>query len=396
MNKRLENYIKNELPKEKDNYKKILMLYSLGVFSGEEIQKYTGIESINEILNAIYKIEKNGEYTDLILEDIIDLYNSGIININEIAEKTGDNIDIVARNIQRAVVLGRIVIKTVPTGNYAKIIELAKQNKNDEQIQEETGLPYTIVSRYLNKATEEGHIEKRNDEICGRLRQITDLILEGKDENYIIKKLIISPTTYYRYYKMALERRLIPKKENKKSKEKISLEEKIFDSFQTYTYTIEVARKLHKEPYIIFDTMENLEDGEKERLLNIRLAKNPLYTVVKKQADIKECKLEDILDEMLPDADYKKLFLIARLYYLLNSYQKSLETFCRILNTKKNDHSVKELVLLERRKMKIDMLRRDFLDKKYTEAQLCTTYGFDKSVIESVIKSREKREDLEL
>ena len=396
MNKRLESYIKNELPKEKDDYEKILMLYSLGLLSAEEIYQYTKIGPIDKIKVVIYNIEKEGKYTDFLLEDIIRIYNSGVIDVNEIAEITGEKIGTVISKIQKAVILGRVVIKTVPTGNYAKVVELAKQNKNDEQILEETGLPYSLVSRYLNRAVEEGHIEERSNEICGKLKKIVDLTLEGKDEEFIIKSMQISKTTYQRYYKIAVDKKLIPKKRPKREKEEKTIEDKIFYYFSQYTYTIDVARKLKIDPYQLYEIIENFSDDKKEVLFNIRLNSNPLYPQAKRQADVKECDLESALDEMVINADYNRLFSIARLYYILGKYPKALATFYQILNVRKNESGIKDTVILEKRKIKVDMIRKDFLENQYSTMYLCKKYDFDKEVIESIINSREKNRDFEL
>ena len=396
MNKKLESYIKNELPKESDDYKKILMLYSLGLTSAEEIYEYTKIEPIDTIKRTIYKIEKEGNYTDLVLEEIIDLYNNGVIDIQEIVDITGEKRRIVIDCLQRAVISGRIVAKSVPTENYARVIELAKQNKNDEQIQQETGLTYNIVAKYLNKAVKEGHIDRRNNDVCGKLKQIVDLTIQGKDEDFITKYLNISQSTYHKYYKMAINRGLIPKKNLKKQKEEKSIEDKIFDCFKTLTYTIEVARKLRLEPHAVFEIIENLSDDKKKELLNIRLSSNPLYSQVKKQAEVKKCDLEDVLDEMSLDTDYNRLFLVSRLYYVLGNYQKALKMSYRILNIKKNEHGIKDTILLERRKMKVDMIRRDYLENQTSTSMLCKIYEFDKEIIESITNVREKNIDYEL
>ena len=46
--------------------------------------------------------------------------------------------------------------------------------------------------------------------------------------------------------------------------------------------------------------------------------------------------------------------------------------------------------------MKVDMIRRDYLENQTSTSMLCKIYEFDKEIIESITNVREKNIDYEL
>ena len=267
--------------KKKNKFEELVELYNNGTTDLNELSKKLEIE-ISTVKTYMSTAKKQGILKKVHKKDRIDeiaeLYNSGVYDVREIAEKFGIEKRSAVSYISSARRRGLIQQennKKIKSDKFMILVELYNSGiKEVEVIASKTGLSESTVSNYLRMAKRQGLITFPKN----KLQRFAELYNLGIDMKKIQSILEIKNYSIYTYMFRAKEKGLIL--DEKESKEEKDLKLRVIEGLKS-KYPREVAISLGISFKEIYDIIDKLSLNDKKNIKKEQIKSNPLYDKVK-------------------------------------------------------------------------------------------------------------------
>lgn len=314
---------------------------------------------------------------------LIELYNSGITNIEELRKELNSTKKTIYTYIYQAQKEGKIIKvkkhkeKKRKVSKYLQFVELYNSGvTNIDELEKRLESPKSSIYSYIHKAQKEGKIvkvpkpKKEKKKKIDKYEMFVQLYNSGiKNTKQLMSELEISENTVYVYTRRAKEEKRIFKLENKIEK---NIRKQLI-----IKYPFEVAISLNLKPEIIYKYLENLGEQEQKKLQKELLSQNIIW---KKIRDLKleylkkgkKINAELALEQIIPELNESEKLELIKFFYLCRKENMALKTANQIIYADDISKENKQKAEREKNKLLREILAQKILSKKGTPySSLC-------------------------
>lgn len=274
---------------------------------------------------------------------------------------------------------------------YVQFIELYNSGITDlDELEKKLESPKSSIYSYIHRAHKEEKIVKISRKKKDKKKKINKYELFVKLYNSGIKKtkhlmaeLQISENTVYVYTRRA-------QKEEKIFKINNNIEKNIKKQL-IKQYPFEVALRLNLKPEIIYKYLENLGEKEQKLLQREILSQNIIWERIKSLKvkylkNNQEISVDEALKKIIPKLKETEVFELIKFYYWCGKENIALQVANRIIYSTEISNEVKQKVELEKDKLVREILAKKIRNRKGTPYSiLCKEFNVRNSFVMQVL-----------
>ena len=328
---------------------------------------------------------------------LIELYNSGKTNIEELRKELITTKKTVYTYIYQAQKEGKIVKaskhkeKKRKISQYMQFIELYNLGiTNLDELEERLKSPKSSIYSYIHRAQKEGKIvkvskpKKEKKPKVNKYELFVQLYNLGiTNVKQLMLELQVSENTVYVYMRRA-------KKEGKIFKLDINIEKSIKKQLIT-KYPFEVATILNIQPEIVYKYLENLGEQDKKVLQKEILSQNIIwkrirFLKVKYLKNNQEISVDEALKKIIPRLKETEILQLIKFYYWCGQENIALQTANKIIYSEDISKEIKQQAELEKDKLLREILAKKIRNRKGTSYSiLCKEFNVRNSFVMQVL-----------
>lgn len=294
---------------------------------------------------------------------LIEIYNSGITDVGEIARILDSTRGTIETYISKAKKDGEIIKKKEAKkrekkiSKYVQLVELYNSGiTNINELATKLESPKSSIYSYIHRAQKEGKIVKVVKETKIK-----------KDKKKDIPKEKITKTCISKEMQKNINTKLITQ------------------------YPFDAALSLNVQPMLIYDYLENM--GEKERKdLKANLLKRNIIWIKVRDLKIEKAKnnekisVYDAIQQLYPTFNKNEKIKLVRFYYLCDQEKMAVKTVNQMIYSEDLSEDVKKSLIEEKIKINREVLVKKIRDKKRIPyIDLCREFKVSNSFIMQIL-----------
>lgn len=332
----------------------LVEMYKSGVTDLNELSEKLQIEipTIRSYISVARKqglLEKKSKKRTVI-NKVADLYNSGVDDNEEISKILGVGKRTASTYTSRARKNDLIERKDYKAKRMNEIVNLYNSGiKEAEKIAVELGLVESTVKNYLKLASRQGLITLQKT----KLERFVELYNSGEKNLREIESILgIKNYSIYMYLSRAKEKGLIPI--NEEAEEEKALKLKIIEGLKV-KYPREVAKSLGISYKKIYDIMDEFNISDKKKIKKSQLESNPLYDKVKTLINEKNMDTMQALHFLYDTiTDPKERINLSKMYYVAENLDVSERILKEVVDDENLDINVRKKAYQENEKIHLE------------------------------------------
>lgn len=295
---------------------------------------------------------------------LIEIYNSGITDIEEIVRILDSTRGTIATYISQAQKEGKIT----------------KKKKEVKQIEKKISKYVQFVELYNSGVT---NINDLATKLESPKSSIYAYIHRAKKEGNIVK--VAKETKTNKENKQDIPKRNIPKKCISKE-----LKKNITNKLITQ-YPFDVALSLNIQPMVVYDYLENMEEKEKKDLKANLLKRNIIWIKVRdlkseKAKNNEKISVYDAIQQLYPTLSKNEKIKLVRFYYLCDQEKMAVKTVNQMIYFEDLSEDVKESLIEEKTKINRETLVKKIREKKRIPyIELCREFNVSNSFVMQIL-----------